>query len=90
MPDSIGHHRHCKAGREVKVSTVYLGGLAVSDKHGTVVTSANTTRTAHIHQRKISSLFISCHFFTVDVGKSPICSRVEITLMVKLINAHIF
>ena len=45
MPDSIGHHRRCKAGREVKVSTAYLGGLAVSDKHGTVVTSANTTRT---------------------------------------------
>ena len=44
MPDSIGHHRRCKAGREVKVSTAYLGGLAVSDKHGTVVTSANTTR----------------------------------------------
>ena len=45
MPDSIGHHRRSKAGREVKVSTAYLGGLAVSDKHGTVVTSANTTRT---------------------------------------------
>ena len=45
MPDSIGHHRRCKAGREVKVSTAYLGGLAVSDKHGTVVISANTTRT---------------------------------------------
>lgn len=45
MPDSIGHHRRFKAGREVKVSTAYLGGLAVSDKHGTVVTSANTTRT---------------------------------------------
>lgn len=45
MPDSIRHHRRCKAGREVKVSTAYLGGLAVSDKHGTVVTSANTTRT---------------------------------------------
>lgn len=42
MPDSIGHHRRCNAGREVKVSTAYLGGLAVSDKHGTVVTSANT------------------------------------------------
>jgi len=41
MPDSIGHHRRCNAGREVKVSTAYLGGLA----HGTVVTSANTTRT---------------------------------------------
>ena len=45
MPDSIGHHRRYKAGREVKVSAAYLGGLAVSDKHGTVVTSANTTRT---------------------------------------------
>jgi len=45
MPDSIGHHRRFKAGREVKVSAAYLGGLAVSDKHGTVVTSANTTRT---------------------------------------------
>jgi|GEM_PF-888657 len=45
MPDSIGHHRRCNAGREVKVSTAYLGGLAVSDKQGTVVTSANTTRT---------------------------------------------
>lgn len=45
MPDSIGHHRRFKAGREVKVSIAYLGGLAVSDKHGTVVTSANTTRT---------------------------------------------
>ena len=45
MLDSIGHHRRFKAGREVKVSAVYLGGLAVSDKHGTVVTSANTTRT---------------------------------------------
>ena len=44
MPDSIGHHRRCNAGREVKVSTAYLGGLAVSDKHGTVVTSANTTK----------------------------------------------
>ena len=44
MPDSIGHHRRFKAGREVKVSTAYLGGLAVSDKHGTVVTSVNTTR----------------------------------------------
>ena len=44
MSDSIGHHRRCKAGREVKVSTAYLGGLAVSDKHGTVVTSVNTTR----------------------------------------------
>ena len=44
MPESIGHHRRFKAGREVKVSTAYLGGLAVSDKHGTVVTSANTTR----------------------------------------------
>ena len=39
MPDSIGHHRRFKAGREVKVSAAYLGGLAVSDKHGTVVTS---------------------------------------------------
>jgi hypothetical protein len=28
MPDSIGHHRRYKAGREVKVSTAYLGGLA--------------------------------------------------------------
>ena len=37
MPDSIGHHRRFKAGREVKVSAAYLGGLAVSDKHGTVV-----------------------------------------------------
>ncbi len=45
MPDSIGHHRRCNAGREVKVSAAYLGGLAVSDKQGTVVTSANTTRT---------------------------------------------
>ena len=45
MPDSIGHHRRFKAGREVKVSAAYLGGLAVSDKHGTVVTSINTTRT---------------------------------------------
>lgn len=45
MPDSIGHHRRSKAGREVKVSAAYLGGLAVSDKQGTVVTSANTTRT---------------------------------------------
>ena len=45
MPDSIGHHRRSKAGREVKVSTAYLGGLVVSDKQGTVVTSANTTRT---------------------------------------------
>ena len=45
MPDSIGHHRRYKAGRGVKVSTAYLGGLAVSDKQGTVVTSANTTRT---------------------------------------------
>ena len=45
MPDSIGHHRRCNAGREVKESTAYLGGLAVSDKQGTVVTSANTTRT---------------------------------------------
>ena len=44
MPDSIVHNRRFKAGREVKVSTAYLGGLAVSDKHGTVVTSANTTR----------------------------------------------
>ena len=44
MPDSIGRHRRYKAGREVKVSTAYLGGLAVSDKQGTVVTSANTTR----------------------------------------------
>lgn len=45
MPESIGHHRRFKAGREVKVSAAYLGDLAVSDKHGTVVTSANTTRT---------------------------------------------
>ena len=45
MPDSIGHHRRFKAGREVKVSAAYLGGLAASDKQGTVVTSANTTRT---------------------------------------------
>lgn len=46
MPDSTGHHRRFKAGREVKVSTAYLGGLVVSKKkHGTVVTSANTTRT---------------------------------------------
>lgn len=45
MPDSIGHHRRSNAGREVKVSAAYLGGLAVSDKHGTVVTSTNTTRT---------------------------------------------
>ena len=45
MPDSIGHHRRSNAGREVKASAAYLGGLAVSDKHGTVVTSANTTRT---------------------------------------------
>ena len=45
MPDSIGRHRRYKAGREVKVSTAYLGGLEVSDKHGTVVASANTTRT---------------------------------------------
>ena len=44
MPDSIGHHRRYKAGRS-QVSAAYLGGLAVSDKHGTVVTSANTTRT---------------------------------------------
>ena len=33
MPDSIGHHRRFKAGREVKVSTAYLGGLVVSEKN---------------------------------------------------------
>lgn len=27
MPDSIGHHRRFKAGREVKVSAAYLGVL---------------------------------------------------------------
>ena len=37
MPDSIGHHRRYKAGREVKVSAAYLGGLAVSDKQGTLL-----------------------------------------------------
>lgn len=37
MPDSTGHHRRFKAGREVKVSTAYLGGLVVSEKKNTVL-----------------------------------------------------
>ena len=61
MPDSIGHHRRFKAGREVKVSTAYLGGLAVTDKHGTVVTSANTTRTTRkLHVRFLEEFISYC------------------------------
>lgn len=43
-----------------------------------IILNITCIRTANIYQQKIGSFFISCHFFTMDIGKSLICSRVGI------------
>ena len=71
MPDSIGHHRRSNAGREVKASAAYLGGLAVSDKHGTVVTSANTTRTTERTARSPMRSYCSYEVYESTWSEGP-------------------